>query len=322
MIAEKLRAFGTVLARPFSRSVIVIGVTLLLVGGTLVAQGQKQVNEQTAVSSRATVTLGGTGECSPANPKLLPRLLMPVEKEEASLIHGISNWAPPPPNEKIDPDDYKSLLGYYGPYYNIKNLDGRVLVLEDTVYIWPGEPWRATGMVRNQSCDTVQITALTARLLGSDGKLLDTVTATVPVNELRPGEPAPFTINSSINGVDVGAVDWIVGYVTSGSAYREFRFENFRSNKTADGSLYSLSGSIHNVGSSSATDTFIVIAWVDGRGRLIYVGEALVQAVDHPSLTKKTVDVGQFADFLYTTKSPSLISLLGDAIPVFWGVSR
>jgi hypothetical protein len=262
-------------------------------------------------------------QCPPdAAQAFLP--VLPERAIERTLRDEVPDSAPAS-GLKANPDEFKTLLGYSGPYFNTDKLDGRVLVLVDSIAVGTGELWRATGMIRNQSCQTVRIRAVTARLLGPRGDPLDLVTATAPVDELRPGEPAPFVIEASVPRSAVSSVDWQVDYVPSAAtASRTFKFEIYEAKPVLDGSRYSLFGSIHNEGVDTAAATHIVAAWLDDQGRVLYLAAPQLRRIADPKQLKSEMDLGSgnIEDFLYTTHDPSLVSLLGGANVALWGIGQ
>lgn len=242
-----------------------------------------------------------------------------------TLPKGVSRSAPPS-RVKVNPDEFKSLLGYLGPYYNTENLDGRVSVLTNTVYVRPHETWQATGMIRNQTCQPVRVTALTARLLGSNDAPIEYVTATLPVSDLRPGEPAPFIIETTIPRTEVKSVDWHIDYTSVELAppQRSFSFLLHQEREAPDGSGYTLLGSIRNLDTLLADNTHVTAAWTDADGRVIYVASPNIRLASDLSTLRAAVDLagGDFEDFIFTTNDPSLIPLLIQAKISLWGVSN
>jgi len=225
-----------------------------------------------------------------------------------------------------DPDDFQALYGYSGSYYNTTNLDGQVVVLNQSVYTWPTATWKVTGMLRNQSRCPIHITKLTARLLGLGGRVLSSVTTTVPVSELRSGEPGPFVIEAPLMTSDVKAIDWNVDYEPAKTAPRLFTFETFEEGKVFGGSRYDLVGSIRNDDTSTAREVQVVLAWLDfqNNGRVLYVTSSKLRLVSDPTKNLDSINLnsGEDEDFLYITSDPALVSLLGEARPVLWGISQ
>ena len=217
---------------------------------------------------------------------LLPRIPLPKTISHLALPAGVAPGIMGRlPGEALpDPDEFQALYGYSGPYYNTTNLDGQVVVLNQSIYTWPTTTWKVTGMLRNQSRCPVHVTKLTARLLGAQGNLLASVTTTVPVAELRPGEPGPFVIEAPLMATEVKTIDWKVTYTPAQAAPRLFTFETYEDGKVLGGSRYDLVGSIRNADTTPARDVKVVVAWLDfqGSGRVLYVASAKLRLVSGP----------------------------------------
>src|SRR5580693_1558654 len=157
------------------RSLFVIsalaGILLLVSVDLFARQKTPPVNS----SSSPQATTSSPGEDARA---LLPTI---PSSPRLSPPSGYAGSIPGDVAPVADPDGYKNLYGYSGPYYNTTNLDGRVVVLDHALYTWPTSTWKVSGMLRNQARTPVHIAGVTARLLGSKGQLLATASGTVPV---------------------------------------------------------------------------------------------------------------------------------------------
>src|SRR5687767_11991129 len=81
-------------------------------------------------SSNPAVVQQSIGPCQTSN----TANLLPLLPQGRTLLLGSENRAAAPPSSlQSSPDDFKALLGYYGPYYNQDSLDGQVVVLPTTV---------------------------------------------------------------------------------------------------------------------------------------------------------------------------------------------
>jgi len=249
-----------------------------------------------------------------------PDTLLPLP-----LPEGVSRTAPAMPGMPApDPDDFKTLYGYSGSYYNTTNLDNRVTVLEKSVYISPHTPtWKAFGLLRNQTREQVHITGLTARLLGSKGELLGTTTATLYVDELRPGEPGPFVIEAAIAGTSVKRIDWHVDYEFALGRPRPIVFQVDEA-KVLNGSKYSLFGSFRNTSTTTIEGVRVVAAWLDSKGRVLYVVTPKIRLQTDPERTQDSMNLagGDEEDFIYYTSDLTLGSLLQEANVTLWGISQ
>lgn len=81
--------------------------------------------------------------------------------------------------------------------------------------------WRALGLVRNETTKEVKA-PLEATLLDAAGTVLDRPASEILVNPLRPGEPAPFDITSSVAGTAVDQVRWEVSVTAPSGSTRRF----------------------------------------------------------------------------------------------------
>ncbi len=263
--------------------------------------------------------------CSPEKKvALLPSLPKDNQEElEGMSLKGISRSAHISIPAKTDPDSFKSLLGYSGLFYNTEELDGHPKVLSNTLYEWPQETWKVSGLVRNQSCDTVHISTLGAKLLGVRGEVLQVVEAVYPVKDLRPGEPGPFTVEAPIQSESVKAVQWILETEkTSHVPARSLALSVYEDRRV--GSVYSLYGRVKNLGTESAEDSHIVAAWLNSDGKVIYVDQPKIRLVSDPTKAQDYVTLapGDFDDFFYSVDSPAIVSFLEKSRVILWGASN
>jgi hypothetical protein len=272
-------------------------IVIALVGSGLFAQGPGNLSR-----------LGATSSLEPSS-----------STESTELLPAI----PGAPIPTSTPDDTKTLDGYSGPFYDVTNLDGQVTVLRDSVYTWANTTWKAFGLVRNQTRNPIQVTSLVVRLLGSEGQLLDAVEATLPVDELRPGEPGPFLIESHIPKEEIKSIDWHLDYKPIELAKRTIKFG---SNKAviSPNLTYSLSGLISNEASSSARSVRVIAAWLDRQGRVLYMSPTNIHISSDSNGRKSEYELlpGDYATFYYSTNDPWLISLIENAQFALWGESK
>lgn len=244
-----------------------------------------------------------------------------------SLAPGVAPGliGPLPGEQPPSPDDPKILYGYRGAYYNTAILDGRVLVLDKSVYVWPTSKWKVTGMLRNQTRCPVHIRSIYARLLGSEGELLGTATATVPIDNLRPGEPGPFVDEASLAATAVKSVEWRVESAPAPAPSREFEFEISQDALSLDESHYDLEGTIHNSSTTSVQEVRVVMAWLDDAGKVFYVDSAKFYSFSNSTQDVDTVGMsgGGAEHFRYTLKDSTLALRVADAPGLaLWGVSK
>lgn len=218
------------------------------------------------------------------------------------------------------------LYGYQGRYYNVANLDGRVAVIQNSLYIWPLSTWKASGLVRNQTRAAVHVSRLTARLLGIDGTVIATATASLPVTDLRPGEPGPFMIEAPVALNEVKGVDWQIDSMPAPPQLGLLAVEpNDRWISLGNGLSYWLGGRLRNEATTTARNVQVVVAWLDAERRVRYVASPVFRPyLDRPD-TSSTIDLpagaGEF--FTYSPQEPWVVSLFGDSYePAIWGISK
>jgi hypothetical protein len=248
---------------------------------------------------------------------------VPTSTLPDGVIPNITGNIPavPPPN----PDEVKALYGYYGPFYSVEHIDDTVRVIARSVYVWPIETWKATGMLRNQTHSSARIKALTVRLLGAQGEILDTANATVPIEELRPGEPGPFIVETAVPAEKVASVDWLIDYDFSQSAQRLFEVEVYTNQYAADSGYY-LFGEIGN-DSDIGSSVRMVAAWLDKAGRVLYIDSPKIayapEASNSPTfLDIAYIDSDHFEHFVYINADPSIALALEKASVALWSTSK
>jgi hypothetical protein len=258
----------------------------------------------------------------------LPTIPPPPRMSPPPLLQGVSAEASPFPSGSVaapDPDAFKTLYGYFGPYYNTTTLDGRVLVLVKSLYVWPTSTWKASGMLRNQTRCPIRVTRVTAQLLGSRAELLATVAAAVFVPELRPGEPGPFAIEAPLPSLDIKTVEWHVDYEPAQGGSRLFEFSVYSEQVSSEYGYYLL-GSIRNAAPSTHS-VRIIAAWLDSQNRVLFADSPKISFIadssDHPDF-RDNLDLagGDFTHFVYLNKDAELANLLGEARLVLWGTSK
>ena len=224
-----------------------------------------------------------------------------------------------------NPDNYKDLYGYLGPYYNPAAINGKVVILDSSLYQWPGPTWKASGLVRNQTRCPIHLKSLTARLRGPKGELLDTVNAVLPVDGLRPGEPGPFTIQAPISPTNIRSIDWSIDFEPTYLVARPFIFRIFYE-RYENNQAYSLYGEIKNSSTSKAA-TRMAAAWLDEQNRVIFVASPKIAWVAEKPETpayRDEIDLvgGEFEDFMYQTTDTDIAPRLGTAKLLLWGIAK
>lgn len=198
------------------------GEPSVTVGETVVSAGEPVMTSTSAAGEVPTTTLDvGDAEPTvttiplpwlPSHEELFPELYdedgCPVDTPRPP---GVLCFAPPlllePPT---DPDGWKRLEGFEGPFYNGLLESGRVVVLADHVAFGSGASFSALGLIRNESREPVGSVVVSASLLAGDGSVIEVVSSKVVVDPIRPGEPAPFEIVSGVPTEKVAEVVWDV----------------------------------------------------------------------------------------------------------------
>lgn len=239
-------------------------------------------------------------------PELPPLwVLYPDEYDEnGCLIEGpnkVECPPPPPPGAPIeeddpsDPTEWRSLLGFEGPYYVGTLTAGDVVVIPESVTTSTSGTWRAWGLVRNET-GGLSDASVTASLLSADGTLLAEVTAPVLVDALRPGEPGPFVLESAVAAGDVADVNWAVTSTPPASTpVRDLQilapiWDIPYGEWSADAPLvawkdpplpYVALGDVENLSADVVQQPHIAAAWLDPDGRVVWVETTLVGEVPH-----------------------------------------
>jgi len=229
----------------------------------------------------------------------------------------------------------RTLRGFQGPLF-VTDLGADVVaVLEDTVNATTSGPWRASGLLRNETTSPVIAPVVTATLRGADGASLGVVDGTVPVAPVRPGEPAPFTIESGVDAANVASVEWrvtdaggepppgtrdleLTTYFAEPAGPREPLGLYFYDESGLGPHPYVLYGSVTDLADIDATQPAVVAAWLDDDGRVRSIVEGA--AVDSDGDAIESLAPGRLADFLITVADGA--EGLDAAPLLLWGVSR
>ena len=234
------------------------------------------------------------------------------------------------------PDDWRTLAGFVGPQYTTDLRRGSLTLLEPTVTVTTAGPWRATGLARSERADTVAGVRVTATLLGPDGAVLERVSADSPVAPVRPGEPVPFTLTATTPAASVARVQWGIEAVAGApTGTRELQLATYWTRPTSAGDRVDMYlhrdpasgplphlvfGSVSGVGSTPAARPTVVLAWLDGAGRVVAVATSPVSGPDGAPIA--TVGPGEAADFLAEVADPGVAAQIADLTPMLWAAGR
>ncbi len=310
------KIFSGTLGVPSVLTRVVIGVVALgLLGALGILAAPKHITPKTKDSGGSTVS---TNDCKAG-------FSLPEWPEIKELEKKYSSYSPSLTNLHEDPDATKVLLGYDGPYYNNQSVKGGINILPSTLYTWHGDSWKVTGMIRNETCKTTRITLLRARLLGLKGETLETVSAQVPLDELRPGEPAPFIAESlDVSQETVAKVVWEIETTPSSGLFRDFKIRIDEAETIHGGATYSLFGLIENSSRSSAGRAHVLAAWINTKGEVVFVASPMIRLIKDPNQLKPDASIapGDQEDFIYQSDDPGLKKILSQSRVAVWGISQ
>lgn len=229
----------------------------------------------------------------------------------------------------------RTLRGFQGPLFVTDLAADVVTVLEETVATTTSGPWTASGLLRNETTSPVVAPVVTATLRGADGAVLGEVAGTVPVAPVRPGEPAPFTIQGEVDAASVEAVEWrvvdaggepppgtrdleLTTYFAEPAGQREPLGLYLYDESGPGPHPYVLYGSIANLADIDATHPAVVAAWLDDDGRVRAIAEG--GAVEPDGRPTQQLAPAALSDFLITVTDGA--DGLDGATLLLWAVSR
>lgn len=218
----------------------------------------------------------------PARWELLPHL---YDKDDCLTLPEGRKCGPPPevrrfieanqPEPKI-----RQLLGFSGPNYVGEVGNTGVLILDRTVSTTTSGSWQAMGLVRNDLTRAVERVVVEVVLYGSDKTVLAKVSSPALVSHLRPGEPGPFRVTSSVPAGQVARAEWRV-LVQEGQrpAYRDFLLlPHWESPRGATPpsleAPYRFFAGFQNWGRRTVNNPQLIVAWLNDRGQVVYLTTA------------------------------------------------
>ncbi len=137
------------------------------------------------------------------------------------------------------------------------------------------------GLIRNETTKKVGEVTVTAVLRSEDGSELEKAYTIVPVGGIRPGEPAPFSIDSSTPVNEVASIDWSVDASPGNDISRNFDVRvydqipygvnEYKGIPREDKSYpYVLSTGIRNYGQNINTAK-LVVAWLNQNNEVVWI---------------------------------------------------
>lgn len=189
--------------------------------------------------------------------------------------------------------DVRHLEGFTGSAWTEDLAAGAPVVLEDSVATVIDGTVELSGLVRNESADTLDAIAVTAELLDADGQAIGTLTAEALVQTVRSGEPVPFVVSGPAPAVPVADVAWSAAAAPAAPVERALAWQPFWTQPAGerdplDTHLYVergdgphpqvTFGSVRNLTGHALSSATVTTAWLDDDGRIVAIAE--VDAVD------------------------------------------
>ncbi len=229
----------------------------------------------------------------------------------------------------------RTLAGFQGPLFTTDVSADELSVLQDTVDVTGTGAWRAQGLVRNETTSPVLTPEVTAVLRDAAGNELDRVTASALVAPVRPGEPAPFVLEATVDAAAVASVDWSAvdagGDPLPGTRDLElttYFVEPAGSRDPLGTELFEESGrgpfphvvygSVTNLADVDAPRPTVVAAWLDDGGRVRAVTQSAAVTLEGGAV--QTLPPDGLADFVLSVESDA--EGLDAAPMLLWAVSR
>lgn len=214
------------------------------------------------------------------------------------------------------PDDgWRTLAGFVGPHYATDVSAGTVVLLDGTTATATAGPWTATGLVRNDTAGAVTAVVVEVALLDAAGRELGVARDDVPVDPLRPGEPAPFEVESDVAADAVADVRWSITFEPAAAADERLvelvTWWDRRADDPEPVDLYLyrdepgaplpylLFGAVTNHGTVALASPTVIAAWLDDAGRVVDVAETAAVTDPANGTGGPPLVPGASADFLF-----------------------
>ena len=263
----------------------------------------------------------------------------------AVLAAGCSDDAPSSPATTAAPGTTAPVLpttatsavgGALGPTSVPDPTGTAPVVLTESVTAARSGPWWARGLVRNDGDAAVEAVAVTAVLLGADGRELTRAAGAVPVDVVGQGEPAPFQVVADVDAAAVAEVRWEIDATPATGSPATVEVGVFWTRPFGQGQPVSvpgyddpttgplpfvLYGSATNTGGEPLAAPGVVAAWLGDDGRVLAVAEApvLVAGAADPA---PALAPGEALDVVIAVDDPDVGPSLEEAVPMFWGTAR
>lgn len=204
---------------------------------------------------------------------------------------------------QVQPPGFPGFEGPPGYYLPEVITDKGVNVLDNSITMTQAGNWRAWGLVRNDSPNSVGEVVVTATLYDKSGHILDKPSTTIPVNPLRSGEPGPFELKSEVTAPQVTRVEWSTQSGTASPntsraidvlVYWQVPYgvAEWKGIKRDDPPYpHLMQVGLENKG-QPLSDANLAVAWVD-KGRVVWVETSILD----PQRTKVPIPTGGNGEF-------------------------
>lgn len=221
--------------------------------------------------------------------------------------------------------------GFFGPYA-VEYVDGiNVSVVPNSLNIIASEEnnWTAMGLVRNETMSNIGNSFVEATLINSEGKEVEKVKGKVLVDDIRPGEPAPFVLTSRTNIEDVETVDWVVKVQEKEEKISRdanitidyelaFGDEYYKGQPRYDAPFpYRLSVSFDNLG-VKVKDVELTVAWLTPEGKVFWIEQSKLDPVFANGISEE--GAGYFMNIVNNDKE--IAPKLTESLNMFWVVGK
>jgi hypothetical protein len=208
-------------------------------------------------------------------------------------------------------DDVRHLAGFTGSHWTDQPAAGRPVVLEDTVDVSIDADLELSGLVRNETSETVSVIEVSATVRDGRGEVISVLTGPAGVGTVRSGEPVPFVLSGPAPAAAVARVEWSATILDAPLVGRDLEWQSYWEQPggrrdPVENHLYRevgpgphpnvVFGSVRNIGSAPAADVAVVIAWLDDGGRIAAIGRST--ALDPAGGPVPSLSAGSAADVL------------------------
>ncbi len=179
----------------------------------------------------------------------------------------------------------KKLRGFIGSQYLSNFINRDISIVEKSINFLKTDNWEVLGLVRNETSENLDGVKISAELFDNNGKLLERVSTETLVNNIRPGEPSPFNIKSSINREMVYDVKWEFVKLEINDEYNRdfnilinyeipFGVSQYMGIKRNDYPYPYILGTSFDLLSGEISSGDIIVAWNDSEGKIIWIEES------------------------------------------------